>query len=112
MAELCTLNRDRMGRLKSGHKPEVVKTGHLTPALLQVLVLASFSPTEVFRLPVLLKAHRERAWSQQLVPSPLTSSVALLWSKAGGVFLNAVPALMQAGKQKPNKKVKSLLLTS
>lgn len=76
-----------------------------------MLVLASFSPTETFHLPMLLKAHRELDWSQQVVPSPLTP---LSRSKAGGVFLNAVPAVMQAGKktQQTNKKqLKSLLLT-
>lgn len=105
-AERCTLNWEGMGTLNSGHKPEAVKTGHLTPAFLQKFVLASFSPTELFHLPMALKTQREPDWSQQLVPSPLTPSVALLRSKAGGGFLYAVPAFTQVGKKIPTNKQK------
>lgn len=72
IAELHTPNLQEFGRLKAGHKPEVVKTGRLTPGLWQTHVLASFSPTEIFHLSVLIKTHQEPGWPQQQVRSPLT----------------------------------------
>lgn len=50
IADLHTTNLREFGRLKAGHKPGAVKTGHLIPVLWQTLVLASFSPTEIFHL--------------------------------------------------------------
>lgn len=78
IADLQTPILREFGRLKAGHKPEAVNTGHLTPVLWQTLVLGSFSPTEIFHLLVLVKTHQEPDWPQQQVPSPLTPSGAFL----------------------------------